>query len=133
MPQAAPPRPRGKDGIAPPGWPRGVRPPGVPGWEDTATAWLFDLCPTDYRAHDVLRRHPPILARMARQHVMAALAAARDGYGTARLDLRDTVPVHAMDAVLRMYEHEGSRAAATKRAVRLVAEALMGDRWEPRL
>lgn len=126
-------RPRGKDGIAPAGWPRGVRPPGAPGWEDTAVAWLYDLCPPGYRSHEVLRKYPLILARMARQHVEAALAAARHGYGTARVDLKEAVPVHALEATLRMYEYEGSRAAATERAVRLVEEALGGERWEPRL
>ncbi|MYS85866.1 hypothetical protein GTZ85_38045 [Streptomyces sp. SID5474] len=119
--------------MAPTGWPRGVRPPGVAGWEDTAVAWLFDLCPPGYRSHDVLRKHPLILARMARQHVAAALAAARHGYGTARVELAERVPVQAVEAALRMYEYEGSRAAATERAVRLVEEALGGERWEPRL
>ncbi|MEU0937856.1 hypothetical protein [Embleya sp. NPDC005971] len=126
-------KPRGRDGIAPTGWPRGVRPPGVAGWEETAVAWLFDLCPPGYRSHDLLRKYPLILARMARQHVAAALAAARHGYGTARVELAERVPAQAVEAALRMYEYEGSRAAATERAVRLVEEALAGERWEPRL
>ncbi|MFI1585663.1 hypothetical protein [Embleya sp. NPDC020630] len=109
-----------------------MRPPGEAGWEETAVAWLFDQCPPGYRNHDVLRAFPVILARLAHQHVSAALAAARDGYGTARLDLRDAVPVHAMDGVLRMYEYEGSRAAATERAVDLVERALAGERWNAR-
>jgi len=126
-------KPHGTDGVAPPGWPRGVRPPGVPDWERTAVAWLYDLCPPGYRSHEVLRKYPVLLARMARQHVEAALAAARHGYGTARVDLKDAVPVHALEATLRMYEYEGSRAAATERAVRLVEEALGGERWDARL
>ncbi|WP_439681447.1 hypothetical protein [Embleya sp. MST-111070] len=48
------------------------------------------------------------------------------------MDLRDAVPPHAMDGVLRMYEYEGSRIAATERAVDLVARALAGERWHPR-
>ncbi|GCD99784.1 hypothetical protein EHYA_07506 [Embleya hyalina] len=95
-------------------------------------AWLFDLCPPGFRNYDVLRKYPVILARMAHQHVTATLAAARDGYGTARLDLRDAIPVHAIDGVLRMYEYEGSRAAATERAVDLVERALAGERWHVR-
>ncbi|MGH8869045.1 MAG: hypothetical protein ACRDYU_13750, partial [Actinomycetes bacterium] len=55
----------------PPGWPSEVRPPGAPGWERTAVAWLFDLCPPGYRAHEVLRRHPAVLARFAATHVEA--------------------------------------------------------------
>ncbi|MGW9280046.1 hypothetical protein ACWGVP_45370, partial [Embleya sp. NPDC055612] len=126
-------RPHRRPGMgAPPGWPRGVRPPGDPGWKDTAVAWLLDLCPPGYRNHDVLRKYPVILARMARRHVQAAPAAARDGYGTARLGLRDAIPVHAIDGVLRMYEYEGSHAAATERAVGLVERALAGERWNAR-
>ncbi|MFE5331316.1 hypothetical protein ACFRCG_33500 [Embleya sp. NPDC056575] len=132
MHQDPSPQSPGRDGIAPPGWPRGVRPPGEAGWEDSAVAWLFDLCPPGYRNHPHLRKYPLILARMARQHVAATLAAARDGYGTARLDLRDAIPVHAIDGVLRMYEYEGSRAAATERAVVLVERALAGERWPAR-
>ncbi|MFI6588363.1 hypothetical protein [Embleya sp. NPDC050493] len=96
-------------------------------------AWLFDLCPPGYRGHDVLRKHPLILARMARQHVSAALAAARHGYGTARAEIGPTLPAAEVDAMLHVYEYEGSRAAATDRAVRLVEDALGGERWEPRL
>ncbi|MDI2132174.1 hypothetical protein [Yinghuangia seranimata] len=123
----------GQDGVAPPGWPRGVRPPGVDGWEETAVRWLYELVPPGYRRHEVLRRHPPLLARMARQHVTAALQAARYGYSTARLDLRDREDVNTIEALLRAYEYEGARAAALEREVTLVEEALIGKRWNPRL
>ncbi|MFI1386650.1 hypothetical protein [Embleya sp. NPDC020886] len=83
--------------------------------------------------HDVLRKYPLILARMARQHVCAALAAARHGYGTARAETGRTLPDADLESTLRMYEYEGARAAATDRAVRLVEDALGGGRWEPRL
>ncbi|MFE3196829.1 hypothetical protein [Embleya sp. NPDC059237] len=126
-------RSRGRDGVVPVGWPRQVRPPGAPGWEDTAVTWLFDLCPPGYRSHAVLHRFPVVLARMTHQHVSAAVAAARHGYGTARADLSALAPPSVLAAVLRMYEHEGTRAAATERAVGLVEEALGGTRWEPRL
>ena len=43
--------------VAPPGWPREVRPPDTPDWEVTAAAWLLDLCPPDYRGYTGLRRH----------------------------------------------------------------------------
>ena len=51
--------------VAPPGWPRAVRPPGAPGWEHTAVAWLLDICPPEYRSYPVLRRHDVVLARFA--------------------------------------------------------------------
>lgn len=123
----------GQDGVVPPGWPRGVRPPGVDGWEESAVAWLYDLVPPGYRRHDVLKRHPELLARMARQHIQAALQAARHGYGTARVDLRDRVDTHVIEAMLRVYEYEGSRTAALEREVGLVEQALAGKRWTPRL
>ena len=70
------------DATLPPGWPEEVRPPGAPDWEQTAVAWLFDLVPPDYRAHDVLRQYPVLLARFASDHVGAGLEAARAGWRT---------------------------------------------------
>ena len=75
--------------VAPPGWPPEVRPPGAPDWQRTAVAWLLDLCPPDYRAYDVLRAHPVVLARFAAGHVAAGVEAARRGLAMARADLRD--------------------------------------------
>jgi hypothetical protein len=119
--------------VVPPGWPREVRPPGAPGWERSASAWLFDLCPPDYRAHDVLRRHPVVLARVAAQHVEAGVRAAREGYSTARHELGDVVDARTVDAILAMYERVGARLIATSRSVVLVEEALRGRRFLRRL
>lgn len=118
---------------APRGWPDEVRPPDAPGWERTAVAWLQDLCPPDYRAHEVLRRYPVVLARFAAEHVEAAVAAARAGLTTVRDDLRDVVPPEAVEAAVTAYEREGLRLAAAARGVRLVEAALRGQRWAPRL
>ena len=93
--------------LVPPGWPAAVLPPQAPEWERSATAWLFDLCPPDYRAHDVLRRHPVLLARFAAGHVASGVAAARDGMATARADLRGVVPPEAVEAAIAAYEREG--------------------------
>jgi hypothetical protein len=118
---------------APPGWPTEVRPPGAPDWERTAVAWLFDLCPPDYRAYDVLRAHPVVLARFAAGQVGAAVEAARAGLGTARAELRDLVPAEVVEAAVAAYEREGQRLEATARAVTLVEQALQGKRFVPRL
>jgi len=118
---------------APPGWPAEVRPPGAPDWERTATAWLFDLCPPDYRAHEVLRRHPVVLARFAAGHVEAGVAAARTGLTAARASFADLLDDPALEAVLTAYEREGRRLAAALRGVRLVEEALRGRRFAARL
>jgi hypothetical protein len=110
-----------------------VRPPDSPDWERTATAWLFDLCPPDYRLHDVLRNHPPVLARFAAHHVQAGIEAARRGLATARDDLRDVADPETIAAALAAYEREGARLVRTQRAVGLVEEALRGRRFRARL
>ncbi len=117
----------------PPGWPTPVQPPGSEGFERTAVGWLFDLCPPDYRSHDVLRAYPVVLARFARQHVASAVEAARSGYRTARADLKGVVPPDVVEAVLGAYDREGRRLAQAAREVELVEAALRGERWVPRL
>ena len=121
------------DAAVPPGWPEQVRPPGAPDWERTAVAWLYDLVPPDYRAHEVLRRYPVLLARFAADHVAAGLEAARAGWRTVRVELADHLPVEAIEAAMRAYEREGARLAAAARGVEVVAGALRGERWVPRL
>ena len=119
------------DPSVPPGWPEQVRPPGAPDWERTAVAWLLELVPPDYRAHEVLRRYPVLLARFARDHVAAGLEAARAGWRTVRVELADDLPADAMEAAIAAYEREGARLAAAARGVGVVAGALRGERWVP--
>lgn len=122
-----------RDPLTPPGWPEPVRPPHAPDWERTAVAWLYDLCPPEYRAHEVLRRYPLLLARFAAGHVAAGVAAARQGLRTARAELRDLVPPEAVEAALAAYDREGRRLVQAGRQVELVAAALRGERHVPRL
>lgn len=117
----------------PPGWPPEVRPPGTPEWTRSAGAWLFDLCPPDYRAHDVLRRHPVVLARVAHHHVQAGIAAARTGLSTARHELAEVVDPTTVDATVAAYEREGARLVTTARSLALVEQALRGQRFLRRL
>ena len=84
--------------VVPPGWPEEVRPPDTPDWERTATAWLFDLCPPDYRRHEVLLRHPVVLARFAAHHVHSGVEAARRGLATVRDELRDVADPETVTA-----------------------------------
>lgn len=123
----------GRPGTAPPGWPEPVRPPGVPDWERTAVAWLFDQCPPDYRAYDVLRRYPVVLARFAASCLDGAVEAAAAGLRTVRAELREQVPPEAVEAAVAAYEREGNRLKSARRAVDLVERALRGERWVPRL
>ena len=119
--------------VTPPGWPPEVRPPGAPGWERTATAWLLDRCPPEYRAHEVLVRHPVVLARFAAVHVEGSVAAARRGWATIRADLREVADPQTVEAAVSAFEREGARLAADQRAVALVEEALRGKRFRARL
>jgi len=117
----------------PPGWPRGVRAPGVDDWEESAVAWLLDQCPSDYRGHEVLRRHPVVLVRFAAHHIEASLQGARAAYAGARRELRERVDPDVLDAALRALEAEGARLSRAAREVALVEEAMLGTRWRPKL
>ena len=117
----------------PPGWPEEVPPPDAPEWQRRAVGWLFDLCPPDYRAYEVLRRYPVVLARFAAGHVGAAVVAADRGLATARDELAALVPVEALDAALSAYEREAARLRRTACAVELVEQALRGTRFTPKL
>lgn len=111
----------------PPGWPAGVQPPGSPEFEQSAVAWLLDVIPSDYLLHGVLRRHPIALAALARHHLNACVEGARNGYRTARSELRPHLPPAAIEAVLAAYRSEGGRLAAAARGADLVERALHGE------
>lgn len=119
--------------VSPPGWPRGVRPPGAPGWERTAAAWLLDLCPPEFRSYPVLRRHDVVLARFAVLHVEACQAAVRRGLSEARAELREVTDQDTVEAAVQTWHTEAARLTADRRAVGLVEEALRGRRYVARL
>ena len=110
----------------PPGWPPRVRPPGAPDWEATATAYLFDCCPPDFRAYPVLRRHPVVLARFAVQFVEGQYHAAQEGLANVRTSLADHVPADVVKAAVDAWLEQEATLARTRRAVLLVEEALRG-------
>lgn len=117
----------------PPGWPAEVRPPGAPDWEATASAWLFDHCPADFRGHSVLRRHPVILAGFAAAFVESQLVATRQGLAQARDSLRDQVPPHVVDEAVDAWQAESAHLMRVRRGVALVEEALRGKVFIRRL
>ena len=117
----------------PPGWPAEVRPPDAPGWEETAAAWLLDLCPPDYRGYSGLRRHVVVLARFAVLHVEARQAACRRGLSEARAELREVATPAAVEAAVQTFQLEEARLVGLRRAVGLVEEALRGRRYVARL
>ncbi len=110
----------------PPGWPDAVRPPGAPDWEATATAFLLDCCPPDYRSHLVLRRHPVVLARFAAEHVEAQLRAAKDGLAGVRSSLADYVAPEVIRSAADAWQEESARLVRIRRAVALIEEAVRG-------
>lgn len=117
----------------PPGWPKAVPDPESPEFAARVVGWLLELCPPEYRAADVLRRHPVALARLASLHAEATLAAARTGYAGARRDLAGRVPPEAVEETLVALSRAGAQLAARVREVGLVEEALQGRRWRPKL
>jgi hypothetical protein len=120
-------------GQVPPGWPSDVRPPGAPHWEATALSWLLDLCPPDYRGHAVLTRHPAVLAWLAGHHLDGQLQAVRRALATARSELADVVAPPVLAETLEAVEAEEARLLAARRALGLLAQALRGTRFVPRL
>jgi len=90
-------------------------------------AWLLDAVPPDYRAYEVLRRHPVALARMALHHVNSAVEAARAGYRSAAVDLKGCLPPHTVEAVLDVYRQEGPRLVRLARSIEVVDRALRGE------
>ena len=118
---------------APPGWPAEVPPPDAPGWERRASGWLFDLCPADLRAYEVLRRHPAALAYLASGQVSAALAAVQVSLSNARAELREALPPAAVSEVVVALQAERVRLEGAARGVALVREAFEGVRRAPRL
>jgi hypothetical protein len=119
--------------VAPPGWPRQVRPPDAPGWEDSAGKWLLDICPPEYRSYSVLRRHVVVLARFAVLHVEASQTAVRRGLSEARAELRDVAGPDTIESAVETWHAEAARLSAERRAVGLVEEALRGRRFVARL
>ena len=115
----------------PPWWPPEVHDPGRPDWERSAVAWLLDLVPGDWRGHDVLRRHPALLARLAAGETAASLTAAREGWRTLRRDVGRTLPPEVVEEAMAAYETQGARLKELGRQVDAVRQVLDGKHWVP--
>jgi hypothetical protein len=99
----------------PAGWPSAVRPPDSQGFEASAVTWLLDVLPPGYREQKQVHHYPVGLAVMARNHAVACLDGAREGYRAARAELGGFLPPGEIDAVLAVYRAAGDRQAATAR------------------
>jgi len=117
----------------PPGWPERVRPPGAPGWEHTAIAFLLDCCPADFRAYPVLRNHPVVLARFAAQFVEGQYHSAQEGLAGVRVSLSDYVSADVVQSAAEAWLEQTAQLVRLRRAVALVEEALRGKVFVRRL
>lgn len=117
----------------PPGWPERVRPPGAPDWELTATEFLLDCCPADYRRYPLLRRHPVVLARFAAVFVDAQVQASREGLAGVRVSLTEQVPPEVVSDAVEVWSQQQAALARLHREVGLVEDALRGKNWVRRL
>ncbi len=117
----------------PPGWPERVRPPGAPGWEVTAGAWLLDICPPEYRSYPVLRHHVAVLARFAALHIKGAQMAVDIGLSEARGALREVADTDTVERAIATWQREYARLLTESRQVALVEDALRGKQYVARL
>jgi hypothetical protein len=117
----------------PPGWPSQVRPPGAPGWEATAIAYLLDCCPADFRGYPVLRNHPVVLAQFATHFVNGQQEASQRGLADVRTSLSEYVDPTIVEAAAQAWLEQGARLTRTRRAVSLLEEALRGRVFVPKL
>jgi hypothetical protein len=118
---------------APPGWPGEVPPPGAPEWEVSATAYLLDCCPADFRAYRVLRNHPVVLAQFARHFVQGQSQAAQEGLAAVRTGLQDFVEPSVLEEATQAWLEQAARLARTRRAVALVEAVLRGRTFVPKM
>lgn len=124
-------------GAKPRGWPDRVDPPGRHDgpWEQSATRWLFDQAPgqwRDGRNGRQYRQHPLMLARDALYLVDGQLNGLREAYRRARVELGEHFEPQQIDEQLAMYAEEAKRLEVLRREVQLVYDALSGVRWVPR-
>lgn len=117
----------------PPGWPVQVLPPSVEGWESSAALFLFDSCPADFRAYEVLRRHPIVLARFASRFVRSQMDASRAGLAEVRADLHGVLEPQTVEAAVAAWQSEHSALARRQREVELVEDALRGRQFVEKL
>jgi hypothetical protein len=108
-----------------------VPPPDAPGFTARAVGWLLDVCPARYRDHEVLRRHPRVLAWLAVRHLEAETAAVDGAVAAARADLSAAVDARTVEATLAALEREAALLLADRRAAALLGRALSGTRFVP--
>lgn len=104
---------------------------GGSGRELTATEFLLDCCPADYRRYRLLRRHPVVLARFAAVFVEAQERASREGLAGVRMSLADLVAPEVIAGAVEVWSQQQAFLARLRREVTMVEEALRGRRFVP--
>ena len=103
-------------------WPADLIPVGAPGWEQKASAWLFDRCPSEFRTYEIFRTHPAALGYVATFQLEHQVEAIRDAYRSARTTAQ--LAPEALSELLPSLEHEGARLALELSSANAVIEAL---------
>ena len=108
----------------PAGWPAEVLAPGQDGWIESATKWLLDLLPGDFRSYEVFRRYPVLLARLAFSVIEGNLAATRKAWSAARISEQEFMPPQAIAEAIEQLERVGVNFGKQGREVKLVLTEL---------
>ncbi|MGA0003002.1 MAG: hypothetical protein ACO3GT_02745 [Candidatus Nanopelagicales bacterium] len=103
-------------------WPADLIPVGAPGWEQKASAWLLDRCPSEFRTYEIFRTHPAALGYVATFQLEHQVEAIRDAYRSARTTAQ--LAPKALSELLTTLEHEGARLALELSSAKAVIEAL---------
>jgi len=103
-------------------WPADLIPAGAPGWEQKASAWLLDRCPSEFRTYEIFRTHPAALGYVATFQLVHQVEAIRDAYRSARTTAQ--LEPEALSELLTTLEHEGARLALELSSANAVIEAL---------
>lgn len=118
---------------SPPGWPQGLPPPEVEGWEQEAVRWLLDTGPSHVRLDPFLSAQPVLLARRVVEHLGAEVEATRKAWVPLDSWEQAGLPGEAHEPVLTMLRRVGPVLVARLCSAELIRDALTGRRWVPRL
>lgn len=117
--------------MRPPGWPHAVCDPDDADFPTSAERWLWDVSSVPRAPGAVWSGQPRALAFRVEADLQARLEGVRSAYARARRDLAG-VSIDVA-AVLTSLEAEAAVLTRLQREAALVAQALAGRRWLPRL
>jgi hypothetical protein len=119
--------------FVPPGWPQRVLPPGNDGWEQSAVEFLIDCCPPILQEVGLPRRQPVVLAYLVEGWVEGQRATSLDLLARLRASLSPLLEPEVVAGAVDSVHAVEARLARVRREVGLVAGALRGVVYRPRL